>query len=63
MKEGFHLKHYDIFLEPGVHKSMKLVSMDDRDIARNPEYMSQVKTSVIDFDEVKKSYLKHHHTG
>lgn len=57
MKEGFHLKHYADFINPGVHKSLMLTSIDDSHGKVYPRYMSQIKTKVIDFDEVKKNYL------
>lgn len=58
MKDHFCLKHYSEFSNPDVHKTLKFTSEDD---SKNPsEYMSQIKTKVIDFDEVKKNYLKYH---
>ena len=56
MKNIFELKHFSYFSESSVHKSLKQTS---EDTDKNPtEYMSEIKTSVIDFDEVKKDYLK-----
>ena len=57
MKDGFCLRHYASFKEPGAHKSLKLASLDDSN-PKHPQYMSEIKTNVIDFDEVKKNYLK-----
>ncbi len=58
MKESFKLKHYNEFMDATVHQTIKYTSRDE---SKNPvEYMSQVKTRVIDFDEVKKNYLKNH---
>lgn len=57
MREDFSLKHVDIFKDPEVCKSLKETSVDDRNL-KQLRYMSEVKTRVIDFDEVKKHYLK-----
>ncbi len=58
MKDFLQLNHFEEFSNPKVHKTLKLTSEDD---IKNPsEYMSQLKTKVIDFDEVKKFYLKKH---
>lgn len=58
MRDGFHLKHYNEFIEAKVHKSLKYTSKDDS--KRPIEYMSEKKTKVIDYDEVKKNYFKDH---
>lgn len=56
MKNILDLKHFSLFSEPDVHKSLKKTSEDEN---KNPsEYMSEIKTNVIDFDELKKHYLK-----
>ncbi len=52
----YRLKLFDEFLNPSVYASLKETSEDD---SKTPSvYLSQCKTKVIDFDEVKKNYLK-----
>lgn len=59
MNSGFHFKHYSEFIDSKVHKSLKETSKDDHEgLSLCDEYMTEVKTRVIDFDEVKKNYLK-----
>ncbi|MBQ8084833.1 MAG: hypothetical protein IJ232_01845 [Lachnospiraceae bacterium] len=58
MKDCFCFKYFNEFINPDVHKKLKYTSEDD---SKKPsEYMTQIKTKVIDFDEVKKNYLKEH---
>ncbi|WP_029201537.1 hypothetical protein [Oribacterium sp. NK2B42] len=56
MKDFLELKHFEEFNNSKVHKSLKLTSKDDSKIPA--EYMTQLKTRVIDFDDVKKFYLQ-----
>lgn len=56
MNNEFQLKKYNEFMESSVHKSLKETSLDD---SKTPyQYMTMNQNRVIDFDEVKKNYLK-----
>ena len=56
MNKAFKLGKFDEFLESSVRASLKKISVDE---SKNPNvYLSECKTKVIDFDEVKKVYLK-----
>lgn len=56
MSKSYGLRKYGDFSNPVVHKTLMETSKDD---SKNPcEYISHNKQRVIDFDEVKKYYLK-----
>ena len=56
MSNNFRLKRFEDFLNPAVYDTLKKTSEDD---SKTPcVYLTKCKTSVINFDEVKKVYLK-----
>ena len=55
MNKGFRLNNFDEFRDPAVISSLKRISCDSE--SKHPGFLSECKTEVIDFDELKKMYM------
>ncbi len=55
MDKEFRLNYFDELRNPAVISSLKQISCDSE--SKHQDYLSECKTKVIDFDELKKMYM------